>query len=212
MAWLKSKPQLWALKSLLHLACLLPAAWIFGQGIQDQLGADPVKALIHFYGIGAIHCLFATLLISPLSRVSKTPLLIQCRRLLGLYSFFYALLHLLCFMMFEWQWQISRIATEMIERPYMTVGLLAWLITAILALTSFKSLQQRLGKKWLQLHSLIYPLILLAVIHYYWSQKSPWNIAIFYGAFTLILLVGRRKKLWLWLELLPIKDKNKQPP
>ena len=209
MAFVVNQLQLNLLKTLLHTACLIPAGWVFWQGTQDQLGADPVKSLIHFYGIGAIHCLFATLLMAPLSRWFKTPVFIQCRRLLGLYAFFYACLHMLSFMAFEWQWNWPEIGAEIIKRPYMTVGLLAWVITFALALTSLKAIQRRMGKRWSQLHSLVYLLLFFALLHFYWSQKSPWNQAVLYAAGGTAILLTKRKKLWLWFELFKQKPQNK---
>lgn len=201
--------QLTAFKVLLHIGCLGPALWLFWQGVQDQLGADPVKALVHFYGIGAIHCLFATLLASVLAKWLKTPAFIQCRRLLGLYVFFYSSCHLLTFMALEWQWQWSEIGQEIIKRPYMSVGMLAWLLTLVLALTSFKKLQHRLGERWLQLHALVYPLFSLALLHFYWSQKSPWNQAIIYALLGIALLGLKRKRVWLWFELFRQNQQNR---
>lgn len=188
-------------KLALHCACLLPAVWVFWQGAQDLLGADPVKALIHFYGIGAIHCLFATLLVSLLAKWLKTPALMRCRRLLGLYAFFYACLHIFIFMAFEWQWQWKEIGAEIVKRPYMTVGMAAWLIALSLAITSFKVLQRKMGKRWSQLHTLVYVMLTLALVHFYWSQKSPWDSAAIYLLLGAILLSFKRKKLWLWFEL-----------
>lgn len=201
MAFIQSPTQLNVFKALLHLVCLTPALWVFWQGAQDQLGADPVKYLIHFYGKGAIHCLFATLLVSLLARHFKTPLLIRCRRLLGLYAFFYMCLHMLSFMMFEWQWNWAEIGAEIVKRPYMTVGFAAWLFTLPLAITSLQVLQRKMGAKWVQLHALVYPVFALGLVHFYWSQKSPWNEAIIYCLLGLCLLACKRNKLFTWLKL-----------
>ncbi len=185
---------LWLLKALLHLICLGYAGWTFYLGATDQLGADPVKALIHFYGIGAVHCLFVTLLLAPLSRLLKQPMWIRCRRLMGLYTFFYASCHLLCFIAFEWLWQWQDIFGEIALRPYMTLGFAAWCIGLALAVTSTRGIQRMMGKRWGQLHQLVYLMLGLAVIHYYWSQKSLINPALVYLFAASILLLFKFKK------------------
>ncbi|MBW8192327.1 sulfoxide reductase heme-binding subunit YedZ [Neiella marina] len=196
-----TKPQLWALKLVIHGACLLPAIWLFYLAAIDDLGADPVKELIHFYGIGAVHCLFATLLVSPLSRWRKTPLLMRCRRMLGLYVAFYATFHILCFLVFEWQLQWIDVIDEVIRRPYITVGFIAWLVLMALTTTSLKLIQRKMGARWVQLHSLVYPAFALVLLHFYWSQKSPWNDALLYALAGTLLLYSKRKQLLAWVRL-----------
>ncbi|GGA67945.1 protein-methionine-sulfoxide reductase heme-binding subunit MsrQ [Neiella marina] len=198
---LNTKPQLWLFKTLLHAACLLPAVWMFYLGAIDSLGADPVKALIHFYGIGAVHCLLATLSVSIISKKLRTPLLMRCRRLLGLYVAFYATLHIVCFLVFEWQLQWADVVDEIIRRPYITVGFVAWLIFVALTLTSLQLAQRRMGVKWGQLHSLVYLSLALALLHFYWSQKSPWNEAIIYALAGAVLLYSKRARLMEWRKL-----------
>lgn len=198
---IRTKPQLWGFKTLLHCACLLPAVWLFYLAAIDELGADPVKALIHFYGIGAVHCLLATLLVTPLARWTKTPLLIRCRRLLGLYVAFYATVHILCFLVFEWQLQWADVIDEIIRRPYITVGFVAWLILLALSFTSLKLMQRKMGRRWQQLHSLVYLALALGVLHFYWSQKSPWNEALVYALLGAALLYLKRSNLLAWRKL-----------
>ncbi|MBD1390653.1 sulfoxide reductase heme-binding subunit YedZ [Neiella sp. HB171785] len=198
---IQNHPQLMGFKALLHGACLLPALWIFYLGAIDSLGADPVKALIHFYGIGAVHCLLATLVVSLLSKKLRTPLLMRCRRLLGLYVAFYATLHIVCFLVFEWQLQWAEVIDEIIRRPYITFGFIAWLILVALTLTSFKRAQRAMGARWSQLHSLVYLSLALILLHFYWSQKSPWNQAIAYAFAGAALLYLKRSNLLNWLKL-----------
>lgn len=186
----------WLLKTLMHLSCLGYGGWIFYLAASDQLGADPAKALLHSYGTSAVHCLFITLLLAPLSRALRQPLWLRCRRLMGLYSFAYGTAHLLCFMAFEWLWQWRDIALEIAKRPYLTLGFAAWLIGLALALTSFRRLQRRMGKRWGQLHQLVYPMLLFAVIHQYWSQKSASSPELFYLLAALALLWLQRKPRW----------------
>ncbi|MCM2681315.1 sulfite oxidase heme-binding subunit YedZ [Echinimonas agarilytica] len=200
MALIRSKNHLLVIKLLLHVTCLTPAVWMFWLGATDMLGADPVKALIHFYGIGSIHCLFATLAVSPAIRWTKTPALLQVRRMLGLYAAFYASMHIICFVVFEWQLQWLEIGKEIIKRPYITVGMVTWVLLAILSFTSFKRAQRALGKRWGQVHALVYPLLVLALVHFYWSQKSPLNEAILYGMLGVSLLAWRQNKLFIWFE------------
>lgn len=186
-------------KVAIHLVCLTPAMWVFWQASINQLGADPVKALLHFYGKGAIHCLLATLLISPLQRQFRLPIFMQNRRLLGLYSFFYAVLHLLVYLWFELQWEWQTLLEDILQRPYITVGMFAWVVLLLLAVTSLHAIRKAMGRAWLKLHAWVYPATAAAVIHYYWAEKFSLGLPIVYLIATAILLAMRKKRLLLWL-------------
>lgn len=191
--------QLWGSKLLIHLLCLTPAIWIFWQAANNQLGADPVKAMLHFYGKGALHCLFATLLITPLQRRFRHPLLLKNRRLLGLYSFFYAALHLLTYLWFELQWEWPTFIEDLLQRSYISVGMFAWLVLALLALTSPQLIRVKMGRHWMRLHAWIYPATLAATLHYFWAEKFSVGPPLLYLLAALLLLSLRKKRLLLWL-------------
>ena len=163
--------------------------------ITDTIAGDPVDALLHFSGIGSLHFLMLSLLVSPLAMFLKAAALIRIRRLLGLYGFFYACLHLLTFAFFELQLEWRLIATEIIERPFITVGFVAFVVLLLLTVTSTKNIQKRMGAKWQSLHNWIYLAVPLVVIHFYWSVKSDIYEPILYAIALIYLLWFRKEKL-----------------
>ena len=156
-------------KVFIHLAALLPLVNAYYLALSDQLGADPVEAIIHFTGIGAFNLLLLSLAITPISKQFKISMLLKVRRLVGLYSFTYALLHLLNFLVFEVQFDWSLFLSEIVERPYMTFGMAGILILLMLAITSISSLKKRMGKQWQKLHNWVYLATVIVGIHFYWS-------------------------------------------
>ncbi|WP_274053455.1 protein-methionine-sulfoxide reductase heme-binding subunit MsrQ [Thalassomonas haliotis] len=188
------------LKLLIHLGALLPLVNLYYLALSDQLTADPVEAVIHFTGIGALNLLLLTLLVSPLSKVSRQGFLMKTRRLLGLYAFTYALLHLLNFLFFEVQFDIALFVGEIVKRPYMTVGMAAFVILLLLALTSFDKVKRRMGKSWQKLHNYSYLAVVLAGVHFYWSVKSEIIEPGIYLLLTLALLSLRRDKFRRWFK------------
>ena len=196
---LTAKQITW-LKVGLHLAAFLPFVWLFYAANQGFLSADPAKDIQHFTGRMALKLLLATLLVTPLARYGKQPLLIRTRRLLGLWCFAWATLHLTSYAMLELG--ISNLAllgTELVTRPYLTLGIMSWLVLLSLAVTSTQSLQRKLGSRWQKLHNFVYLVAILAPIHYLWSVKviSPQPLLYALGAF--ILLALRYKKFRMWL-------------
>lgn len=196
---LTAKQITW-LKVGLHLAAFLPFVWLFYAANQGFLSADPAKDIQHFTGRMALKLLLATLLVTPLARYGKQPLLIRTRRLLGLWCFAWATLHLTSYAMLELG--ISNLALlgkELVTRPYLTLGIISWLVLLSLAATSTQSLQRKLGSRWQKLHNFVYLVAILAPIHYLWSVKviSPQPLLYALGAF--ILLALRYKKFRMWL-------------
>ncbi|TAA45103.1 sulfite oxidase heme-binding subunit YedZ [Corallincola spongiicola] len=199
MRILSTQPRLLALKSFTHLACLLTAVGAFYLGITDQLGGDPVKAIIHFYGKASLNLLILTLCVTPLSRWRREPLWLRLRRLLGLYAFFFASLHILSFLWFDLQLAFALFISEVIQRPYITLGMAAYLVLLALTITSTKSMQRRLGKRWQLLHNWVYLGLPAIVVHYYWSVKAYIGEPLIYFAIVFILLWLRRdkfKRMW----------------
>lgn len=196
---LTAKQITW-LKVGLHLAAFLPFVWLFYAANQGFLSADPAKDIQHFTGSMALKLLLATLLVTPLARYGKQPLLIRTRRLLGLWCFAWATLHLTSYAMLELG--ISNLALlgkELVTRPYLTLGIISWLVLLSLAATSTQSLQRKLGSRWQKLHNFVYLVAILAPIHFLWSVKviSPQPLLYALGAF--ILLALRYKKFRMWL-------------
>lgn len=188
-------------KVLIHLGAILPVIWLYYVALNDNLGADPVKEVIHFTGIGGFNLLLVTLALSPLAKTFKLGFLMALRRLLGLYAFAYALLHVLNFIVFELQFDFSLLLSEIIKRPYITIGFVALILLFALAVTSFDAIRRKMGRSWQSLHNFIYLLVLLVGIHFYWSVKSEVIEPGIYLALTLILLVWRRDKIKRWLSL-----------
>lgn len=160
-----------------------------------QFGADPLEGITHFTGMAAINTLFLTLMISPFIRFTGQRLLIKCRRLLGLYCFFWATLHMLTYFALDLGFNFSLLGEEIIHRPYLTLGAISWFILFALALTSTKKVQRLMGKKWQSLHNSVYLALFLTPIHFYWSVKSEIIEPLLYLFFALILLSLRWKAL-----------------
>jgi sulfoxide reductase heme-binding subunit YedZ len=180
-------------KALIHLAALFTFLYLWLLVEQNALGADPVKEMIHFLGKTALNYLLITLCISPLARRFKQPLLIQLRRVLGLYCFFWACLHLLVFIWLDLNWEVTLFAEEVVKRPYMTLGALTWVILLALSITSVNALKRKMKKSWFTLHRWIYLALLFASIHYYWSVKSGLIEPIIYLFICLLLLRERSR-------------------
>jgi sulfoxide reductase heme-binding subunit YedZ len=192
------------LKVIIHLWALSELAYKVLLATEDQLGADPVKAIIHFTGLSAFNLLLLSLLVSPLAKTLKQGALIKVRRLLGLYAFFYALLHFSSYLLFELQLEWGILLAEIVKRPYMTVGFSALLILTALAATSTQRIQRKMGAKWQKLHNWIYLAGLLIALHFIWSVKSDLIEPLVYWFMLLFLLYFRKDKLSrkvnLWLK------------
>ena len=185
-----------------HIGALLPLLWLFVLIPQGGLGGDPVKELIHYLGIGTLRLLLLTLLIAPLARYLSFPQLNLLRRPLGLWCFAWATLHLTVWATLDLGLTWTLIGEEIVKRTYILVGMLVWLILAALAVTSLPALMRAMGKRWKQLHGLIYPAVLLGCLHFWWSVKSGWIEPAIYLALALGLLLARAQKVRRWLKSL----------
>jgi sulfoxide reductase heme-binding subunit YedZ len=188
------------LKIAIHLLSFLPLLALYVLAFSDQLGADPVKEVIHFTGIGAFNILLLSLLLTPLAKKYRQGYLLQTRRLLGLYSFTYAVCHLLSFLAFEVQFDFGLFIDEIIDRPYITVGMIALIILFSLALTSITSLKRKMGKSWQRLHNWVYGAGLLIALHFLWSVKSEVIEPGIYAVITIFLISLRRDKIKRWFK------------
>lgn len=194
-----SAKQITWLKVALHLAGLLPFLWLFWAINNGGLSADPVKDIQHFTGRTALEFLLAALLVTPLARYAKQPLLIRTRRLLGLWCFAWATLHLTSYALLELGiHNLGLLGRELITRPYLTLGIISWLILLALTLTSTQAAQRKLGKRWQLLHNVVYLVAILAPIHYLWSVKILSPHPIIYALLALLLLACRYKKFRQW--------------
>ncbi|TNJ34614.1 sulfite oxidase heme-binding subunit YedZ [Arenimonas terrae] len=181
------------LKAAAHVLALWPLAALVRGAVNDSLGADPVAALTHGTGDWALGLLLLSLAMTPLRRLLGQPWPIRFRRLVGLYAFFYACLHLSIYLVLDLGGFWTQIFEDIAKRPYITVGFSAWLLLLPLALTSTRGWIRRLGRRWGQLHRLVYVAGVLAVLHYLWLVKSDLREPLIYAA-VLALLLGLR--LW----------------
>ena len=179
------------LKIGVHLLGGALLGWLILAVQQDYFGADAAKELIKYCGRTALEFLFLTLLISPLARWTRTPALIRLRRLVGLWCFFWACLHLLAFAALELGWGLKLLLVEVVKRPYLLLGSVSWSLLLALAVTSNRWSQQRLGRGWAQLHRAVYVVAVLAPIHYLWSVKSMTPKPVLYLCIALLLLLWR---------------------
>jgi len=191
------------LKALVHITALYPLVNLYYQAISDRLGADPVEVVIHFTGIGALNLLLISLLISPAAKFFKIGALIQFRRMIGLYAFVYALCHILNFLSFEVQFDLQLFIDEVFERPYITVGMIAFLFLTALAVTSIAKIRRKMKKNWQTLHNFTYLIALLGVVHFYWSVKSEIIEPLIYVGLYAILMGFRHQKVQGWRKKRP---------
>lgn len=181
-----AKVVLWAL-------CLIPLSRLVYAFLTDGLGANPIETITHQTGRAALFILITTLAITPVRRVTGWNWLVQLRRPLGLFAFFYVVLHFATYIVldqfFAWDYIIEDIA----ERPYITVGFTALLLLIPLAITSTRGWIRRLGRNWQRLHMLIYPAAALGLLHFYWklASKSDVSDALVYGAILFAILTVR---------------------
>lgn len=183
-----------AAKPLLFVLALLPLAWLVYGALAHKLGANPAEYLIRATGDWTLRFLCLTLAISPLRVLAKLPALARLRRMVGLFVYFYVLLHLLSYAWFDMEFALDDIVRDIIKRPFILVGFSAFVLLTPLAVTSFNRAVKALGaKRWQQLHRLVYLIAGLAVLHFFWmrSGKNDFAEVAVYGA-ILALLLGWR--------------------
>jgi len=186
-----------ARRCLVFISLFIPFAWLLAQvvalqmGQYDILGPEPGKAIVWFTGEWAFNCLLLTLAVTPFRNWFGWKWPLAHRRMLGLFAMFYATLHLLAYMAFLLGWEWSDIGSELVERPYLTLGFLAWLLLMPLTVTSTRGWQRRLKRNWKSLHKLVYLIAILCVIHYLLQIRSNWFEPTLYAVITLALLSQR---------------------
>ena len=186
------------LKALVFVACLMPLGYIGWAFSMDQLGANPIEEVIHQTGDWTLRFLLITLSLTPLRSLTGSGKWLQFRRMIGLYAFFYATLHLLSYVVLDQFFDWPEILKDIIKHPYITVGFLAWLLMIPLAVTSTKGMMKRLGRRWKQLHRLVYVIAILGIIHFTWLVKADYQEPLIYGL-ILSLLLGLR-----WFKRTPV--------
>ncbi|WP_343592069.1 protein-methionine-sulfoxide reductase heme-binding subunit MsrQ [Paracidovorax wautersii] len=188
-----------AAKPLVFLLCLLPLAWLVYGTVAGQLGANPAETLIRSTGDWTLRFLCVALAVTPLRVQLGLPALARFRRMLGLFVFFYALLHLLCYSWFDMGFELGDIAADIAKRPFILVGMLAFALLLALAATSFnRAIRWLGGKRWQALHRVVYAAAGLALLHFFWMRAGKNNFAEVgvYAAIVLALLAWRVWHRW----------------
>ena len=165
-------------KPLVFVLCLLPLAWLVAGAATDQLGANPAEALIRGLGDWALRMLCLALAVTPLRLRTRTPQLARYRRLLGLFTFFYACLHLLAYGWLDMGLDMADIGRDILKRPFILVGFASWLLLLPLALTSTNRAVRALGgRQWQVLHRLVYVVAPLVLLHFFWMRAGKNDFA-----------------------------------
>jgi methionine sulfoxide reductase heme-binding subunit len=188
-----------AAKPLLFVACLLPFAWLLSAAVMNQLGPNPAEALIRATGDWTLRFLCIVLAVTPLRQWTKQPALARFRRMLGLFVFFYAVLHFLAYAWLDMGFDVEAIARDIPKRPFALVGFLALLLLVPLAATSFNRAIKALGaSRWQTLHKSIYVIVLLGLLHFFWMRAAKNNFAevAVYAVAVAALLGWRARNAW----------------
>jgi len=170
------------------LACLAPAGLLVGRAVAGRLGADPVETLLHTTGDWALRFLLLSLAVTPARRLLGWSALAPQRRTLGLAAFGYASLHALAYVVFDQSLDFAAILDDVAEHLWVTAGLAALVCLTPLALTSTRSWIRRLGRRWVQLHRLVYVAAVAAVVHFLWLVKSDHREPLVYAGVLSVLL------------------------
>ncbi len=185
-------------KPLVFIASLAPFLWLLvrGFGLFDQsLGADPVKETLHVLGKTGLNLVLITLLVTPVRQLTGFTHVVRIRRMLGLFAFFYILLHFLLYISYQ-GFDLGEIIKDVVKRPYITIGFLGLLMLIPLAITSTNKMMRRLGRRWQSLHRLVYVIAILGVWHYYWQVKKDIREPLIYIGIVAVLLGYRAIRAW----------------
>ena len=175
-------------KPSIFFMALIPFIWLLLKVFQNDLGPDPAQALSIETGEWTLRFLLLTLAITPFRQIFRMVEIARLRRMIGLFAFFYASIHFLSWMAFILAFRWLAIVEELVERPYITVGFLAYVILFLLGVTSTNSMVRRLGKNWKRLHKFVYAASILAIVHLLWILRTDVTEAVIYGVLLVILL------------------------
>lgn len=187
---------LWA-KWMVFVLSLLPLLRLIALGVQDRLTANPIEFITRATGDWTLYFLCLTLAVTPLRRVTGLNVLIRFRRMLGLFTFFYASLHFLTFIWFDHFFDLAEMMRDVLKRPFIAMGFSAFVLLVPLALTSNDLMLSKLGRRWAMLHRLIYLIAILAMLHFWWMRAGKNNFAepLVLGVVVAVLLTLRL--IWL---------------
>lgn len=188
-----SPRQLTAIKVLVFIVALLPFLRLAVFAVTDRLGANPIEFITRNTGDWTLYFLCITLAVTPLRRLSSWNWLLKLRRMLGLFAFFYAVLHFTTFFWFDHFFDLEEMWKDVVKRPFITVGFIAFVLLIPLAATSTQGMVRRLGRRWQQLHRAIYLIAPLGILHYWWMKagKHDFEQPILFGTIVAVLLAMR---------------------
>jgi len=188
------------IKFPVFISCLLPFCFITWDAMNDGLGSDPIQTLHFRTGDWALRFLLLTLTITPIQRQLKFSAAMRFRRMIGLFSFFYASIHLAVWFVLDQSLSLDNMLYDVPESPYIMLGLLAYLMLLPLAVTSNLSSMRALGAKWQSLHRVVYLIAILGLVHFFWLTKLDISEPLIYTAVLMVLLAFRWscfKRFWL---------------
>jgi sulfoxide reductase heme-binding subunit YedZ len=189
-----SAKQLKGIKAAVFVLALAPLARLVVYAFLDRLGANPIEFVTRNTGDWTLYFLCMTLAVTPLRRLAKWNWLLKLRRMLGLYAFFYALLHFTTFLWFDHYFDVAEMLKDVAKRPFITVGFAAFVLLIPLAVTSTNAMVRRLGgKTWQRIHKLIYVIAPLGILHFWWMKAAKHNFAqpTLFGIIVALLLAFR---------------------
>ena len=185
-----------AVKAVIWVACLSPVLWLGVSGLADSLGANPIERITHRTGWWALFLLTVTLAITPLRRLTGRSGWVRYRRLIGIFAFFYATLHFLTYLVLDQFFGWTYILEDITDRPFITLGFLAWMILLALAVTSTRGWIRRLGRNWQRLHRLSYGAALAGGLHFLWKVKADTREPLVFLSVIVALLLVRAWGRW----------------
>lgn len=184
--------MLWRIKPLVIILCLIPLAFLVFDALTNNLGANPIEKITRRSGDWALRMLLITLAVTPMRILLQQPWLLRLRRMLGLFAFFYACLHITSYVVLDQFFAWDDIVKDIIKRPFITVGFIAFILLIPLALTSTNNMIKRLGAvRWQRLHKLVYLIACLGVLHYFWMVKADLRSPLIHAT-ILAMLLGYR--------------------
>lgn len=190
----------WRIKPLVFVLCLIPLALLAFDAFANNLGANPIEKITRRSGDWALRMLLITLTVTPARLILAQPWLLRIRRMLGLFAFFYASLHITSYLVLDQFFAWDDIVKDIIKRPFITVGFVAFVLLIPLAATSTNNMIKRMGAvRWQRLHKLVYLIAGLGVLHFFWMVKADIRSPLIY-ALILVLLLGYR--VWVKRQLL----------
>jgi len=185
------------IKPFIFILCLVPLILLFRNFYLDELGANPFEVLTRSTGEWTLRFLLLTLAMTPLRTLTGSAWPLRLRRMLGLFTFFYVCVHLMTYIWLDHFFDWDEIVTDIVKRPYITLGMLAFTLLIPLALTSTKKMMKRLGKRWKALHKSIYVIAILGVLHFLLLVKADLREPIIYALVLLTLFLARLKAIQL---------------